>query len=73
MRSNCSDGAKVGANFGSSAGEKVTIALFLGTLIAGEVGESIWLSIYKFFVVWCLIYLKSVIVAFQTDSFSELV
>jgi len=51
----------------------VTIALFLGTLIAGEVGESIWLSIYKFFVVWCLIYLKSVIVAFQTDSFSELV
>jgi hypothetical protein len=27
----CSDGAKVGANFECNAGEKVTIALFLGS------------------------------------------
>jgi len=32
MRSNYLDGAKVGANFEHSAGEKVTIALFLGAL-----------------------------------------
>ena len=30
MRSICSDGAKVGANFERRSGEKVTIALFLG-------------------------------------------
>ena len=30
LRSNCSDGAKVGANFKQLAGEKVTITLFFG-------------------------------------------
>ena len=33
MRSNCLDGAKVGANFEYNAVEKVTIALFLGVLL----------------------------------------
>jgi hypothetical protein len=33
MRSNCLDGAKVGANFEYSAVEKVTIALFLVVLL----------------------------------------
>jgi hypothetical protein len=33
MRSICSDGAKVGANFEHGAGEKVTIALFSGVLV----------------------------------------
>jgi hypothetical protein len=38
MRSICSDGAKVGANFRQCADEKVTIALFLGALF--KIGRS---------------------------------
>ena len=38
LRSNCSDGAEVGANFGKSADKKVTIVLFLGALF--EFGRS---------------------------------
>ena len=37
LRSNSSDVAKVGANFGSSAGEKVTIVLFLALLQLGGI------------------------------------
>jgi hypothetical protein len=65
LSSNYPDGAKDGANFGSSAGEKVTIVLFLALLKLGGIHfvvSELW-GKYK-----VLKYFKMTIVTYQVKE-----